>query len=134
LPDSFFDLVICVKVLPEINRRLVRFMVDQFHRTLQPGGILYIRDHDHGWQTNTHGVNLNRYLTRNGFELEFRPNVIDGKDVDGIPRIWRKKDPQVVIYRRLSLGERLMRLLREMDCCLRGRISRIYRFICRIRS
>ena len=98
LPSGFFDMVVCVQVLQEINEELVRYMIGVFERCLKPGGALYIRDHDLAWQP-AHLLDLNQYLSERGFVLEFRPLAIDnhpsiqrGKpDVHGIPRIWRKK-------------------------------------------
>lgn len=103
LPDDFFDMVICVQVLPEINETLVRHMINVFRRCLKPGGALYIRDHDLAWQQGHH-LNLDELLPEQGFYLEFRPYVVDSHaslyrahdfppDVHGIPRIWRKQNP-----------------------------------------
>ena len=103
LPDKFFDMVICVQVLQEINEQLVRHMIKVFLRCLKPGGALYIRDHDLVWQPS-HRLNLNELLPEQGFVLEFLPYVADSHyalyrghksppDVHGIPRIWRKRDP-----------------------------------------
>jgi SAM-dependent methyltransferase len=103
LPEAFFDLVICVQVLPEINARLLRHMLGLFRRVLKPGGALYIRDHDLAWQP-AHHADVNRLLSEMGFALEFRPYVADSHyalynghrfppDVHGVPRLWRKADP-----------------------------------------
>lgn len=105
LPPDFFDLVICVQVLQEINEQLVRHMIDVFRRCLKPGGALYIRDHDLVWQP-AHRLDLNRYLVDHGFVLEFRPYVVDNHpsiggaspDIHGIPRLWRKVDPAYPLY------------------------------------
>jgi SAM-dependent methyltransferase len=94
LPADFFDLVICSQVLPELSPDLARFAVKLFAQTLKPGGALFIRDHDSGF--NPSGINLEADLQQAGFILEFRPHVIDRVDIHGIPRIWRKQDPQVM--------------------------------------
>ncbi len=103
LPDGFFDLVICVQVLPEISEQLVRHMLRVFHRCIKPGGALYIRDHERA-AMYAHTLDLDRILVAEGFVLEFRPYVSDSwysmykghgfvPDVHGIPRVWRKQDP-----------------------------------------
>jgi SAM-dependent methyltransferase len=104
LPESFFDMVVCVQVIPEINEQLVLHMLDVFHKSLKPGGALFIRDHDLAWQP-AHTLNLKEILPKIGFELEFSPYVADTHpalysghafppDIHGIPRIWRKRDSQ----------------------------------------
>ena len=102
LPDNFFNMVICVQVLQEINECLVRHMIKVFQQCLKPGGALYIRDHDLMWQP-AHKLNLNKLLPEMGFVLEFRPYIVDDyyalnenddfpPDIHGVPRIWRKCD------------------------------------------
>lgn len=93
LPKSFFDLVTCTWVLPEISERLAKEMVDVFYDVLKPGSALYIRDHDWPYRP-VHQNDLNEYLEENGFVLEFRPHIIDKEDLHGTPRIWRKIDPR----------------------------------------
>ena len=94
LPKSFFDLVICTWVLPEINEKLAKEMVDVFYDVLKPSSALYIRDHDWPYRP-VHQNDLNEYLEENGFVLEFRPHIIDGEDLHGTPRIWRKINPKM---------------------------------------
>lgn len=88
LPESFFDMIICVQVLQELNKKLVCHMLEIFNKVLKPGGGLYIRDHDQAW-TPAHKIVLNKYLPKKGFTLEFRPHVRDKIDIHGVPRIWR---------------------------------------------
>jgi hypothetical protein len=121
LPDSFFDMIICVQVLQELNPKLVRFMIDQFRRTLKPGGALYIRDHDLLWQP-AHKIDLNRYLPKWGFRLEFRPHIIDGKDIHGLPRIWRKEHPEVLFRRTPFTGSGVIKGLRDITDYVKRRI------------
>lgn len=94
LPDSFFDLVICVQVLPEINRRLVKHMLNVFFRVLKPGGGLFIRDPGSKFKAGNK-LNVDEAVSKSGFALEFRPYIIDGVDLHSFPRIWRKIDPEV---------------------------------------
>ena len=107
LPQSSFDLVICSQVLQEINRKLVKFMIEVFKKVLKPGGILYIRDTDSKWRP-AHHLDLNSFLPKKGFVLEFKPHVIDGKDIHGIPRIWRKVDKEVIKKRKKSFVSKLV--------------------------
>jgi len=94
LPKSSFDMVICCWVLPEVDEELATEMINTFQLILKPGGALYIRDHDERWKKQVFKTNLNEYLTKNGFTLEFRAHTIDREDLHGTPRIWRKTDPR----------------------------------------
>jgi SAM-dependent methyltransferase len=116
LPENFFDMVLCVQVLQEINEQLVLYMLKTFQRCLKPGGALYIRDHEDVWQP-AHTLRLGEMLPDFGFELEFRPYVIDSHphlyaghgtlpDIHGIPRIWRKRDPEYPVTNPRSGGGR----------------------------
>lgn len=89
LPDNHFDLVILTQVLPEINAKLVAFMIGIFRKKLKPGGALYLRDHGKNWAP-VHNLDVDQLLAKNGFVLEFKPYVIDKQDIHGIPRIWRR--------------------------------------------
>ncbi|MCD4781587.1 MAG: class I SAM-dependent methyltransferase [Candidatus Omnitrophica bacterium] len=91
LPDSFFDMVICVHVLQELNSKLVNHMIKVFKRILKPGGAIYIQDAEH-WRSR-HQLNIEKILLKSGFVLEFKPHIKIGEDFHGIPRIWRKIDP-----------------------------------------
>jgi SAM-dependent methyltransferase len=94
LPKSFFDMVICVQVLQELNIKLLKYVIDIIHNVLKPGGCLYIRDDDN-WKP-THRLNLNKYLPKKGFVLEYKPHLKHNIDIHGVPRIWRKIDPKVI--------------------------------------
>lgn len=132
LPDNFFDLVICVQVLQEIPKELVRYMLRVFGRCLKPGGALYIRDH--GTATHSiHRLDIGRLLEASGFVLEFRPYVVDSHyalhkghrfppEVHGLPRIWRRKDPRypVVPPLRPAALEKAILLLDRLGCGLRA--------------
>jgi len=95
LPDNFFDLIICVQVLHELNEILLKNMIKSFHRVLRPGGMLYIRDHDLAY-TPGNRVDLKEYLPKNGFVLEFRPHIVDREELHGLPQIWRKIDRKAI--------------------------------------
>jgi hypothetical protein len=90
LPPGFFDLIMCVDVLPHLSERLLRHMLPLFHRCLATGGGLYIRDD--GDAAFDH--ELDRALSQLGFVLEFRPYLFPGEDIHGLPRLWRKVDPR----------------------------------------
>lgn len=95
LADEFFDAVLCVQVLTELDPNLTVFMLKQFRRVLKPGGMLYVRDHDGRFSPN--GVPLNSILQALGFVIEFRPHVRDKQDTWGIPKIWRKIDDDALM-------------------------------------
>jgi hypothetical protein len=82
-------------VLHELNSTTLKEMINVFHRVLKPGGMLYIRDHGL-YYTPGNQIDLDKYLPKNGFTLEFKPHVIDREDLHGIPQIWRKTDERVV--------------------------------------
>jgi len=90
LPKKFFDMIICVQVLQEINDKLVFKMIDVFKNVVKSGGILYIRDHGVNWKYSAHKLDIEEMLWDNQFSLEYEPDLIDGEEIHGIPRIWRK--------------------------------------------
>lgn len=128
LPDSFFDMITCVQVLQEIDAKLLRFMLGVFHRTLKPGGFVYIRDHDLFWQP-AHRLDLNRIMPRMGFELEFRPHVRNMDDIHGVPRIWRKQDPAVIEVRHPSTRSRVTQRIIDIDLRLGGGLTRVFKLL-----
>jgi SAM-dependent methyltransferase len=91
LPDGFFDMVLCVQVLPEIREDVLFHTLSLFHRTLRPGGYLYIRDHSLKWHPG-HKQHLERLLPSFGFDLEFAPRWRDRHDIHGLPQIWRRRE------------------------------------------
>lgn len=94
LPSNFFDMILAVQVLPELQDRLVRLLLDQFARCLKTGGALYIRDHDLKFLPTSHTLDLHRFLPTCGFQLEFLPDLRDMDEIHGVPRLWRKVAPE----------------------------------------
>lgn len=94
IENESFDLVSCVQVLNELSFSLTVRVLKEFNRILKPGGALYIRDHEN--HKMVHGKSIDMLLLKNGFVLEYRLHVSDAIDCHGIPRIWRKIDPEVV--------------------------------------
>jgi SAM-dependent methyltransferase len=95
IPDNFLDMVCCVQVLREIPQRLFLNLVGNFWRVLHAGGAFYIRDSNELHNPNQLPQDL--IISSSGFLLEFYPRVINLKDIHGIPRIWRKFDPEIFI-------------------------------------
>lgn len=95
LPEAWFDMVCCVQVLKELPSELVPHVVAQFARVLKPGGALYIRDHPQFHNPNQ--MPIDDVLQANGFLAEFRPQLIDRRELHGLPRIWRKLDPRIFL-------------------------------------
>ncbi|MEM7369280.1 MAG: class I SAM-dependent methyltransferase [Bacteroidota bacterium] len=126
IPDNSLDMVLCVQVLPELNGRLVRHMIDVFQRVLKPGGALYLRDHDQKWKPG-YKFNLNHYLPQKGFALEFRPHIVDREDLAGVPRIWRKVDPRVQQSQEQTRKERMRQWVFELDALTNGKLRSIYK-------
>ncbi len=86
LPSDFFDLIICVQVLHEINEETLRYMLSQFKRIIKKGGFLYIRDNE--FWSPSHKVRVGRELLKQGWQLIFRYPGSDGIDIAGVPRLW----------------------------------------------
>lgn len=124
IPDNSFDLVLCVQVLPELNSKLVKEMILQFNRILKPGGMLYIRDNAYSWKP-AGKVNVDRFLRNNNFALEFKAHVIDKGDILGVPRIWRKIDPEVLNSQKYSFNNKVAQFISDADTFTGGRMSRI---------
>ncbi len=95
LPDHWFDLVCCVQVLKELPAELVPYVLKEFARVLKPGGALYIRDHVQ--YHNPNQMPVDELLLASGFLLEFRPQLIDRKEIHGLPRLWRKIDARIFL-------------------------------------
>lgn len=124
LPDNFYDLVMCVQVLPELNSKLVSAMMLEFHRTLKPGGMLYIRDHASTWKP-AGKMNVDGFLAANGFVLEFQPHIINDKDLHGIPRIWRKIDTEVIKSQKMTFDKKLKQTIEDIDTFSGGLLRKV---------
>lgn len=94
IESESFDLVSCVQVINELSYSLTVNVIKEFKRILKPGGALYIRDHEN--HKMVHGKSIDSLLLRSGFVLEYRPHISDSIDCHGVPRIWRKIDPEVI--------------------------------------
>jgi SAM-dependent methyltransferase len=90
LHDDFFDLVLCVQVLPELREDVLIHSLRTFKRVLRQGGRLYVRDHP-DWQP-AHKQNTERLLARLGFKPEFTPRLRDRVDCHGVPRVYQLAD------------------------------------------
>lgn len=91
--------------------------------------MLYIRDHDQAWKP-AHKINLNEYLSKNGFVLEFRPHVMDGIEIHGIPRIWRKIDDRVLESQRPpKFKDRFKSHVAQIDSKIGKPISKAYHIL-----
>jgi len=94
VPDSSVDLVCCVQVLKELPRQLVLHVLEEFSRVVKPGGSIYVRDHTLHHHPNM--LPIDQLLLANGFVLEFSPQVRDRVDIHGLPRVWRRMDPELL--------------------------------------
>lgn len=124
IPDNFFDQIMVVQVLQELNGQLASYMIEQFHRMLKPTGRLYIRDHDQAWRP-THRLNLNKVLEDAGFVLEFRPHIVDRKDLHGIPRFWRKQNPEIEQQESVGFNQRMQELMQDVDSATGGKLKNV---------
>ncbi len=124
IPDNTFDLVMCVQVLPELNSTLVSHMFDVFQRVLRPGGMLYIRDHAYTWKP-AGKADTEALLMDKGFSLEFKAHIINDKDLHGVPRIWRKNDPEVIRSVTMTAAAKKKQLIEDVDTMTGGMLRKI---------
>lgn len=124
LPSDWFSLVSCVQVLPELNSKLIKKMLEQFYRVLKPGGMLYIRDHGQMWRP-AGKINVDEHARSLGFVPEFTPHVIDNTDIHGVPRIYRKPDPQVISSQTVTISQRLKEAINDADYYSGGLLKKI---------
>lgn len=101
LPEDFFDLIICVGVLPELNETLLNHLLPVFSKILRSSGAIFIKDHSFD-RAARNGMNIDQEIENCNFNLEFVPDLIDLQETWMIPRIWRKIDVE-----RSSYAERL---------------------------
>jgi SAM-dependent methyltransferase len=94
VPNRSVDLVCCIQVLKELPRRLVVNVLEQFSRVVKPGGAIYVRDHV--LQHHPNMMPIDQLLLANGFVREFAPHVRDQADIHGLPRVWRRLDPELL--------------------------------------
>ncbi len=124
IPDKSMDLVMCVQVLPELNSKLIRFIMEQFKRVLKPGGLLYIRDHAYTWKPAGQ-INVEKYLVQQGFALEFKAHIINDADMHGIPRIWRNEDEAVKNAQTMDLKAKVKLMYNNADAMTGGLLKKV---------
>ncbi len=107
VPDNYLDKIVTIQVFPELNEKLVKYAISQFHRILKPSGMLLLRDHMSSWRPG-HKMDTDKHLTDNGFTLEFKPHIRDRKDLHGIPRIYRKTNQEILEQEQPNREERMM--------------------------
>lgn len=127
IPDNYLDKIVVVQVLQEINEKLVKHVLKEFHRVLKPTGSLYIRDHGNSWRP-AHKINIDQYLVKNaGFTLEYKMHAVDRKEVHGIPRIFRKTNPEVKKQEQVSMNQIIYEKQREIDSATNGKLKKIFK-------
>ena len=124
IPDHSMDLVMCVQVLPELNSKLIRFIMEQFKRVLKPGGMLYIRDHAYTWKPAGQ-IDVEKYLVNQGFILEFKAHIINDKDIHGVPRIWRNADEEVTKSQTMNFKEKAKLIYNNADAMTGGLLKKV---------
>jgi hypothetical protein len=70
--------------------------VAAFARVTGPHGAIYQRDHLQFHDPNH--MPVDRLLAAAGFVPEWTPQLRDRADLHGVPRLWRKLDPQVFVW------------------------------------
>lgn len=86
LPDAYFDMIICVQVLQEINEVALNFVLGEFRRVIKKGGLLYIRDNE--FFQPEHKIRVGRELLKQRWVLAFKYTGKEGRDIEGVPRLW----------------------------------------------
>lgn len=124
IPSNSFDLALCVMVLPELNATLTKWIIGEFHRILKPGAMLYLRDHGQSVKLAS-SFDFDSHLLHNGFSLEYKPHVIDLVDIHGIPRIYRKNDPDVIKSQTKTAKQKVREVLRDIDYQTGGLLSKV---------
>ena len=99
-------------------------MFDVFKRVLRPGGMLYIRDHAYTWKP-AGKADTEPLLLEQGFSLEFKPHIINDKDLHGVPRIWRKNDPEVIQSVTMTAAAKKKQLIEDVDTLTGGMLRKI---------
>jgi hypothetical protein len=95
IPDGIVDMVVAIQVLKELPGEVVNFVLPQFRRVTHKTGAVYIRDHIQFHNPNH--MPIDTLLGVNGFLVEFSPQLKDRVEVHGLPRIWRKVDPDLFV-------------------------------------
>lgn len=131
LPNNYFDLVLCVQVLPELEPRLVKKMIKEFQRTLKVGGMLYVFDHGKKWKPGGN-INIDSIIKQNGFTLEFQPHLADKRDIHGEIRIYRKTDPEILKLNNSNLYLKYKQFYAWLDALLGGKVNQLADFKKRI--
>ncbi len=123
IPDNFLDKIMVVQVLPELNERLVKYIVKEFRRILKQEGILYIRDHGNSWRPGNK-LNIDNFiLNEGGFSLEYKMHAIDRKEFHGIPRIFKITKDEVKLQENVSANQRVTELIHQVDASTNGQLK-----------
>lgn len=84
------DLATAIQVLREVDRATIHLLTRELMRILRPGGLLYVRQNDHAYrETSAHGLNVHQHLIDAGFLQVPTPDLVQGLDIHGLPRIYR---------------------------------------------
>lgn len=84
------DVASAIQVLREVDDSTVAFLAEQLERVLKPGGIFYVRDNDHTYSSDCmHSIDVTSLLVGRGFEVIFHSELQQGRDIHGIPRVFR---------------------------------------------
>jgi hypothetical protein len=61
--------------------------------------------------------------------LEYVAHIVDKEDLMGIPRIWRKTNPEVVRQEKIGSGRPLLETMIDVDAITKGRLKRMVKQI-----
>lgn len=85
------EVISVVQVLREVNAECLQFLLQELNRILMKGGLFYVRDNDHEYREKCmHNINVPQWLVQNGFKQILKSDLIQAKDIHGVPRIYQK--------------------------------------------
>lgn len=91
IPNESIEAVSTIQVLREVSKECLEFLFSEVHRILKNDGVWYIRDNDHDYKGMCmHNVHITDYLQNIGFKLVYKSDLVQGKDIHGVPRIFQK--------------------------------------------
>lgn len=129
IPDNYFDKILVVQVLQELNEKLVKYVIGEFRRILKPTGILYLRDHGNSWRP-AHKLSVDEYLAnQGGFTLEYKMHAVDKEEIHGIPRIWKKTNPKVTEQEKVSVKQKMIETKQQIDSATGGKLKHVLKGI-----
>lgn len=123
IADNSVDLILCVQVLPELDKKLIQHILTQFQRILKPGGMFYIRDLNFMYKA-LGSINIDEAIKNAGFTLEYKAFIEHNVHLHGVPKIWRKNIQSISNQHKTNFKQRKRYLLEQIDAFTKGLFSK----------